>query len=94
LNAEREKYFPEYSFEYEHVARYNIAPSEFVAAVRNTGENIVEPLKWGLVPSWAKDIRMGSKMINARCEILAEKLAYRTAVKNSRCIVLADGFYE
>jgi putative SOS response-associated peptidase YedK len=94
INAETEKFLREYKFEYRPNSRYNIAPTEYVAAVRNTSDKIVEPLRWGLVPSWTKDIGMGSKMINARCETLAEKPAYRTAVKNRRCIVLANGFYE
>jgi putative SOS response-associated peptidase YedK len=94
MAAEKEKYFRDYSFEYDHVARYNIAPSEMVAAVRNTGENVVEPIRWGLIPSWAKDVRMGYKMINARAETLTEKPAYRTPIKKKRCLILADGFYE
>jgi putative SOS response-associated peptidase YedK len=94
MNAEKEEYFREYEFQYEEGERYNIAPSEYVAAVRNTGENVVEPIRWGLVPSWAKEIRIGYKMINARYETLADKPAYRSAIKRRRCLILADGFYE
>jgi putative SOS response-associated peptidase YedK len=94
MNAEKEKYFQEYSFEYKPESSYNIAPSEYVAAIRNTGKKIVEPIRWGLVPSWAKDVKVGYKMINARSETLDEKPAYRTAIRKKRCLILADGFYE
>lgn len=77
--------------------RYNIAPSQLVACVRTNPESkeweCVE-LKWGLVPSWAKDPGIGNKMINARAETIAEKPTFRKAFKHQRCLVLADGFYE
>ena len=89
--------------------RYNIAPSQPVAVVRaltdttaNTMPGATETvggrelahLKWGLIPSWAKDPSIGSRMINARAETVAEKPAYRAAFKRRRCVVPADGFYE
>lgn len=74
--------------------RYNIAPSQFVPVVRNVGNNQLELLKWGLVPSWAKDAAIGNRMINARAETLPEKPSFRTALKRRRCLVPADGFYE
>ena len=76
--------------------RYNIAPTQFIAAIRN-GENRERELvmlRWGLVPFWAKDPSIGNKMINARAETVAEKPAYRAAYRHRRCIVLADGYYE
>jgi len=76
--------------------RYNIAPTRFVAAIRD-GENREREfvmLRWGLVPFWARDPSIGNKMINARAETVAEKPAYRAAYRHRRCIVLADGFYE
>ena len=76
--------------------RYNIAPTQFIAAVRNAeddGHELVM-LRWGLVPFWAKDPSIGNRMINARAETVAEKPAYRAAYKHRRCAVLADGFYE
>ncbi|MCO4811063.1 MAG: SOS response-associated peptidase [Gammaproteobacteria bacterium] len=76
--------------------RYNIAPTQFIAAIRD-GENSERELvmlRWGLVPFWAKDPSIGNKMINARAETVAEKPAYRAAYRHRRCIVLADGFYE
>ncbi|MEX2492732.1 MAG: SOS response-associated peptidase [Nitrospirales bacterium] len=77
--------------------RYNIAPSQLVACVRTNAEakdrEWVE-LKWGLVPSWAKDPSIGNKLINARGETVSEKPSFRHAFKQQRCLVLADGFYE
>lgn len=77
-------------------ARYNIAPTQFIAGIRNTddaGRELAE-FRWGLVPFWAKDPSIGNRMINARAETVAEKPAYRAAYRHRRCLVLADGFYE
>ncbi|MDQ3713073.1 MAG: SOS response-associated peptidase [Acidobacteriota bacterium] len=75
--------------------RYNIAPTQMIPVVLNReGERIVAALKWGLVPSWAKDAAIGSRMINARAETLTEKPSFREAYKSRRCIVPATGFYE
>ena len=77
--------------------RYNITPSQMVACVRNApknGHREAIMLKWGLIPSWAKDPSIGYKMINARAETVAEKPSFRKAFKHQRCLVLADGFYE
>jgi putative SOS response-associated peptidase YedK len=76
-------------------ARYNIAPTQDVLAVYEPGDGREATFfKWGLVPSWAKDVSMGSRLINARAETVAEKPAFRQAFKQRRCIVPADGFYE
>lgn len=77
-------------------ARYNIAPTQYVAAIRNGEDNGRElvMLRWGLVPFWAKDPSIGNRMINARAETVAEKPAFRAAYRHRRCLVLADGFYE
>ncbi|WP_420632168.1 SOS response-associated peptidase [Candidatus Leptofilum sp.] len=78
------------------VPRYNIAPTQSVTAIR-LGENGGRELtffRWGLVPSWAKDIKIGSRMINARSETVAEKPSFRAAFKRRRCLIPADGFYE
>lgn len=77
-------------------ARYNIAPTQYIAAVRNDSEDGREltMLRWGLVPFWAKDPSIGNRMINARAETVAEKPSYRAAYRHRRCVVLADGFYE
>ena len=74
--------------------RYNIAPSQSVIVVGDDGKRYLKPMRWGLIPSWAKDPSIGSRMINARAETLAEKPAFRAALKKRRCIIPADGFYE
>jgi len=74
--------------------RYNIAPSQEIAVVPNTGDRAVEFFRWGLIPGWAKDPSIGNRMINARSETLAEKPSFRTAYRRRRCLILADGFYE
>ncbi len=74
--------------------RYNIAPTQDVLAVTQNGTRHLQAFRWGLVPSWAKDIAIGSRMINARAETLAEKPAFRTALQRRRCLIPADGFYE
>ncbi len=80
----------------ELAPRYNIAPTQPVPAVRIAGGGVREfaMLHWGLVPRWAKERAIGSRMINARAETLAGKPAYRDAFKRRRCLVLADGWYE
>jgi putative SOS response-associated peptidase YedK len=74
--------------------RYNVAPSQPVAVVANDGRSQLDYFVWGLIPAWAKDPAIGSRMINARAETLAEKPSFRNAFRRRRCLVLADGFYE
>ena len=93
--------------------RYNIAPTQEVAAVRRdpppaAGARVGDPaggkvcvsgrhlvlLRWGLIPAWAKEAAIGSRMINARAETLADKPAFRSAFRKRRCLIAADGFYE
>lgn len=76
--------------------RYNIAPTQPVAAVRldQKGARQLTHFLWGLIPSWAKDPAMGAKMINARSETVADKAAFRAAFKRRRCLIPATGFYE
>jgi putative SOS response-associated peptidase YedK len=81
----------------ELAPQYNIAPTQMVVAVLHNLESDkreFQELRWGLIPSWAKDVSMGAKLINARAETVAEKPAFRSAFKHRRCLVLADGFYE
>ena len=74
---------------------YNVAPTnEVYAVVERDDERRLEHLRWGLVPLWAKDVAIGSKMINARAEGIAKKNAYRHAFRKQRCIIPADGFFE
>ena len=74
--------------------RYNIAPSQPVLTVLNTNPPKLTLTQWGLVPRWAKDPTLGSRMINARAETAAQKPAFRAPFRNQRCLILADGFYE
>ena len=76
--------------------RYNIAPSQEVAAIRCdfNQRRTLAPLRWGLIPSWSKDANMGARMINARAETLLQKPAFRAIFKKHRCLIPADGFYE
>lgn len=75
--------------------RYNIAPTQEVLAVSEMGDGReMRFFKWGLIPSWAKDMSMGARLINARSETVAEKPAFRQAFRRRRCIILADGFDE
>ncbi|MFS0638857.1 SOS response-associated peptidase [Mesobacillus foraminis] len=79
----------------EYVPSYNIAPSQSVLAVINNGHiNKMGYLKWGLIPSWAKEPSIGYKMINARGESLMEKPSFKNAYRKKRCLVIADSFYE
>ena len=77
-------------------ARYNIAPTQDVGAMRlnAAGEREFVMLRWGLIPYWAKDIKVGFSTINAMCESVAEKPTVKEAFAKRRCLVLADGFYE
>jgi putative SOS response-associated peptidase YedK len=77
--------------------RYNIAPSQSVTAIWADLETSVRQLvflRWGLIPSWAKDAKIGAQCINAKAETVAEKPAFRSAFKKRRCLVVATGFYE
>jgi putative SOS response-associated peptidase YedK len=76
--------------------RFNVAPTDDVAAVTTDREGRPrgDALRWGLVPFWAEDPRIGSRMINARAESVTEKPAFRDAFASRRCLILADGFYE
>jgi putative SOS response-associated peptidase YedK len=83
----------------DHAPDYNVAPTTDIVTVVGAGAGggggrTLELMHWGLVPSWAKDISIGSRMINARSETLAEKPSFRRAFVRRRCIVVADGFYE
>lgn len=76
--------------------RYNICPTQMVACIRQSesGAREAVELRWGLVPFWSKDLKIGARMINARSETVASKPAFRAAFKSRRCLVIADGFYE
>jgi putative SOS response-associated peptidase YedK len=77
--------------------RYNIAPTQRVPAIRvivDDGRRRMEMLRWGLIPSWARDASIGNRLINARAETVHAKPSFREAYRSRRCLVVADGFYE
>lgn len=78
--------------------RYNIAPSQIIPVIRRprSGDNLREMAgcKWGLIPFWAKDPKIGNNLINAKAETIAEKPSFKQAFTKRRCLIPADGFYE
>lgn len=80
--------------EFDLAPSYNVAPGQTVAAAVLDRRRTLKAFRWGLVPSWARDETVGSRMINARAETVVEKPAFRQAFARRRCIVVADGFYE
>ncbi len=74
--------------------RFNVAPSQPVSIITNAAPSELTIVQWGLLPSWAKDPKMGFKMINARSETAHEKPSYRSAFKYRRCLIPTTGFYE
>lgn len=77
------------------VPRYNVAPGQDIISIINDGnKNRVGLLKWGLVPPFAKDEKIGNSMINAKSETLHEKPSYKPSFEHKRCVILANGFYE
>lgn len=74
---------------------YNIAPGQdIVIVIKDQGKNRLILSRWGFIPSWSKDPSIGYKMINARSETITEKSAFKTSFEKSRCLIVADGFYE
>ena len=79
----------------QHTPRYNVAPTQDVLTVTNSGgETRSQFMRWGLIPFWIKDPKIGSPMINAKAESVVEKPSFREAFQRRRCLILADGFYE
>ncbi|MCX6246045.1 MAG: SOS response-associated peptidase [Bacteroidetes bacterium] len=75
-------------------ARYNCAPGQKLAVISNENPEELSLYRWGLIPFWAKDPKIGYKLINARTESVLEKPSFKTSLRSKRCLVLADGFYE
>jgi putative SOS response-associated peptidase YedK len=92
--ADLQDSFPEFTFPSQITPRYNIAPTQPILVLPNDGTKKADFFTWGLIPSWAKDPVIGSRLINARAETLAEKPSFRSAYKYRRCIIFADGFFE
>ncbi|OPY16234.1 MAG: putative SOS response-associated peptidase YedK [Syntrophus sp. PtaB.Bin075] len=78
----------------EYKTGKNISPGQLVSAVIRDEKNRLVNFRWGLIPSWAKDPAIGSKMFNARAKTVSEKPSFRSAFKRRRCLIIADGFYE
>jgi putative SOS response-associated peptidase YedK len=74
--------------------RYNVAPGSLMPVITHKKENIAEVMRWGLVPHWAKDPKIGYRMINARAETLMEKPTWRKPFLSTRCLIPASGFFE
>jgi putative SOS response-associated peptidase YedK len=92
---ELKAYFPIDKAACEVTSNLKAAPAEeIMAIIQDAGENWLVNLHWGLVPSWAKDVSIGDRMINARAETVAEKPSFRDAFRNRRCLIPAAGFYE
>ncbi|RME56459.1 MAG: SOS response-associated peptidase, partial [Deltaproteobacteria bacterium] len=88
-------------FDFDEIAaswepRYNIAPSQPVLAIvqEEDGQRRLRTFRWGLIPAWAKDERIGNRLINARAESVGEKPSFRAAFRSRRCLILGNGFYE
>jgi putative SOS response-associated peptidase YedK len=79
---------------YNPLPNFNVAPTQLHPVITLQEPSIIHLYRWGLIPFWAKDIKIGSKMINARIESIAEKPAFRQAFEKRRCIVPFDGYYE
>jgi len=92
--ADLQDTFSNYSFPVKFAPRFNIAPSQPVLAIPNDNKLAADFFVWGLIPMWAKDPSIGSRLINARGETLAEKPSFRGSYRHKRCLILADGFYE
>ncbi len=92
--ADLQESFSDVIFPSKFAPRFNIAPTQPVLAIPNDDKYKADFFVWGLIPMWAKDPRIGNRMINARAETLAEKPAFRGVLKYKRCLILADGFYE
>ena len=102
-HADLQAAFPGFTLPAQGAPRYNIAPGQPILALPNDGTNQADFFVWGLIPSWAtpalaggarEDPSIGSRLINARAETLAEKPAFRSAYKYHRCLIFADGFFE
>lgn len=73
---------------------YNITPTQSTPVLFFSSKRLVKSMRWGLIPSWAKDTSIGAKLINARSETILEKPSFKNLVPRQRCIIIADGYYE
>jgi putative SOS response-associated peptidase YedK len=80
--------------QYNPLPNYNVAPSHIMPIITQSDKEHFQPMRWGFIPPWAKNEKIGFKMINARVETLLEKNTFKKAVSDKRCLVPSDGFYE
>lgn len=90
----RSTFYSEDLEKYNPLPNYNVAPTHVMPAITNRDPDHFTPLRWGLIPFWAKDIKIGYKMINARVETVKEKSAFKRALEKRRCLIPMDGYYE
>ncbi len=79
---------------YNPIPNFHVAPTHMMPVITNQDQEKINIYKWGLIPFWAKDQKIGSSMINARIETIKEKSTYKATIKSKRCLVPLDGFYE
>ncbi len=79
---------------YNPLPNFNVAPTHYHPVITNKEQNHIRLFRWGLIPFWAKDLKIGYKMINARIETILEKNTFKNALRKKRCLVPLDGFYE
>lgn len=91
---ELNEFFEIHGSDAPYISRYNCAPTQMLAVISNEKPAQLSYMRWGLVPSWAKDPAIGNKMINAKAETLAEKPSFRVPLRSKRCIVPATSFFE
>lgn len=91
---ELNEFFEIHGADAPYISRYNCAPTQMLAVISNEKPDQLSYMRWGLVPSWAKELAIGNKMINAKAESLAEKPSFRVPLRSKRCIVPATNFFE
>lgn len=79
---------------FNYTPRFNCAPTQNIPVISNREPGVLSLYRWGLIPVWAKDKKIGNSLINARAETITEKPAFKNSFRRKRCIVPADGFYE
>ncbi|SDD49450.1 Putative SOS response-associated peptidase YedK [Paenibacillus sp. CF095] len=95
LDSILDRYYASIADGFEYKPNYNAAPMQYIPTIIGSKNgNRLGALRWGLVPTWAKDDKIGNKMINARSETLAEKPSFKRLISSKRCIIPTNGFYE
>lgn len=89
-----QKQFPDIWIKDKLLENYNVAPTQQVYVITSTAPQVLQTMRWGLIPQWSKDRKGSTVLINARMETIDEKPSFREAIRSQRCLVLADSFYE